>query len=373
MKPLIATIFVGIMTATNAFTPSQIRKSTSTSLKASQLEQLSQVTTLSIDSGDLKVIEKYANTGFITDATTNPLFVSQAGSSGDPVYKKLVDDAVAFALASDEKDEESIVALAIDALAVNLGASIASIVKGYISTEVNPKLAFDTDASVSRGRRIIAMYEEKGIPKERILIKLPATWESILAAEILEKEGVQCNLTLVFSFVQAVACAQRGAHLISPFTGRVLDWHKAKDGRVGATDPENDEGVVVCKKMYNYYKKFQHDTICMPASWRPSRGPGYETDEIIALAGTDRMTIPAALLEKLEGCEEELVRALDPETAKACDEEELGNGMLDEKEFRYLLNMDGCGTDKLGEGLRAFIAETDKLEEVIINKVRGAQ
>jgi transaldolase len=227
MKLLIATICVGIMTATNAFTPSQIRKSTSTSLKASQLEQLSQVTTLSIDSGDLKVIEKYANTGFITDATTNPLFVSQAGSSGDPVYKKLVDDAVAFALASDEKDEESIVALAIDALAVNLGASIASIVKGYISTEVNPKLAFDTDASVSRGRRIIAMYEEKGIPKERILIKLPATWESILAAEILEKEGVQCNLTLVFSFVQAVACAQRGAHLISPFTGRVLDWHKA--------------------------------------------------------------------------------------------------------------------------------------------------
>mmetsp|Transcript_9126 Transcript_9126/g.13810 ORF Transcript_9126/g.13810 Transcript_9126/m.13810 type:complete len:374 (+) Transcript_9126:78-1199(+) len=373
MNLSLAAIFVGIMTV-NAFTPtSQIRKSSSTALKASQLEQLSQVTTLSIDSGDLKVIEKYAATGFITDATTNPLFVSQAGSSGDPVYQKLVDDAVAFALASDEKDEDSIVALAIDALAVNLGASIASIVKGYISTEVNPKLAFDTDASVSRGRRIIAMYEEKGIPKERILIKLPATWEGILAAEVLEREGIQCNLTLIFSFIQAVACAQRGAHLISPFPGRVLDWHKVKDGRTGATEPENDEGVVVCKKIYNYYKKFQHDTIVMPASWRPSRGPGYDTDEIIALAGTDRMTIPAPLLEKLEASEEDLIRTLDPESAKACDEQEMGNGMLDEQEFRYLLNMDGCGTDKLGEGLRAFIAETDKLEEVIINKVRVVQ
>lgn len=338
-----------------------------TVLKASQLEQLSQMTTLSIDSGDVKVIEKYAETGFITDATTNPLFVSQAGSSGDP---KLVDDAVAFALSSGEKDESEVVALAIDALAVNLGASIASIVKGYISTEVNPKLAFDTEASVSRGRRIISMYEKKGISKERILIKLPATWESILAAEILEKEGIQCNLTLIFSFVQAVACSQRGAHLISPFPGRVLDWYKAKEGRQQPTEPENDEGVVMCKRIYNYYKKFGHKTICMPASWRPSRGPGYETDEILALAGTDRMTIPAPLLEKLESSEEHVSRVLDPETAKFCDEEELGNGMLNEKEFRYLLNMDGCGNDKLAEGLRAFIAETEKLEEIIRTKVQ---
>ncbi|GFH53007.1 hypothetical protein CTEN210_09483 [Chaetoceros tenuissimus] len=358
-----------IMTA-NAFTPVPAGARTSSALKASQLEQLSKLTTLSIDSGDLKVIEKYASTGFITDATTNPLFVSQAGSSGDPVYQKLVDDAVAFALASDETDEDSIVALAIDALAVNLGASIASIVKGYISTEVNPKLAFDTDASISRGRRIIKMYADKGIPKERVLIKLPATWESILAAEVLEKEGIQCNLTLIFSFVQAVACAQRGSHLISPFPGRVLDWYKAKDGRTEPTQPEDDEGVVLCRKIYNYYKKFGHDTICMPASWRPSRGPGFETDEIIALAGSDRMTIPAPLLEKLEASEEEVAQALDVDSAKASDEEEVGGGMMDEKEFRYLLNMDGCGTDKLAEGLRAFIGETDKLEEIIIAKVR---
>ncbi len=369
-----ASIFVGIMTSSaSAFTVATPNtRNVNTALKASQLEQLSQITTLSIDSGDLKVIEQYAETGFITDATTNPLFVSQAGSSGDPVYQKLVDDAVEFALASDEKDEESIVALAIDALAVNLGSSIAKIVKGYISTEVNPKLAFDAEASISRGRRIIEMYEKKGIGKDRILIKLPATWEGILAAEVLEKEGIQCNLTLVFCFVQAVACAQRGAHLISPFPGRVLDWYKAKDGRTEPTQPQDDEGVVLCTKIYNYYKKYEHETICMPASWRPSRGPGFEIDEIQALAGSDRMTIPAPLLEKLEATSEELPRCLDPESAKAnCEDEEIGNGMMDEKEFRYLLNMDGCGNDKLAEGLRAFISETDKLEEVIREKVRA--
>lgn len=375
MKFSIATLFVGIMTSSkaSAFSVSSKAPRTNTVLQASQLEQLSQMTTLSIDSGDLKVIKEYADTGFITDATTNPLFVSQAGSSGDPVYQKLVDDAVEFALASDESDEDSIVALAIDRLAVNLGASIASIVKGYISTEVNPKLAFDAEASISRGRRIIAMYEEKGVSKDRILIKLPATWEGIVAAEVLEKEGIQCNLTLVFSFVQAVACAQRGSHLISPFPGRVLDWYKAQDNRTEPTQPKDDEGVVLCSRIYNYYKKYEHDTICMPASWRPSRGPGFEIDEIQALAGSDRMTIPAPLLEKLDATSEELPRALDPETAIAtCDDEEIGNGMMDEKEFRYLLNMDGCGNDKLAEGLRAFIGETDKLEKVIVEKVRSS-
>ena len=376
----VATALAFLAQRTNAFTinvnnQGPIVSSSSSSLyaTASQLEQLSQQTTLSIDSGDLKVIEKYAQTGFITDATTNPLFVSQAGLSGDPIYAKLVDDAVSFAVSNQEQeDEESIVSLAIDRLAVNLGASIASIVKGYISTEVNPKLAFDTESSISRGRRIIQMYEEMGVSRERVLIKLPATWESIMAAEVLEKEGIQCNLTLIFSFVQGVACAQRGAHLISPFPGRILDWHKAKDGRTEGTNPQDDEGVVCCTRIYNYYKKFGHDTICMPASWRPSRGPGFELDEIQSLAGTDRMTIPPPLLEKLEHSMDDLPRVLTPEAAMDCDEELLGGGMLDEKEFRYLLNMDGCGTDKLAEGLRAFIAETEKLEEVITSKVKAA-
>ncbi len=347
-------------------------KNASQLFASSQLEQLSKQTTLSIDSGDLTIIEKYAQTGFITDATTNPLFVSQAGLSGDPVYAKMLDDAVSFAIQSSNDDPESIVALAIDRLAVNLGASIASIVKGYISTEVNPKLAFDTEASVLKGRRIIQMYEDMGVSRERVLIKLPATWESIMAAETLEKEGIQCNLTLIFSFVQGVACAQRGAHLISPFPGRILDWHKVKEGRKEGTLPDDDEGVQVCRRLYNYYKKFNHDTICMPASWRPSRGAGFELDEIQALAGTDRMTIPPPLLEKLESCDDPLPQKLSLESARASDELELGSGMLDEKEFRYLLNMDGCGTDKLAEGLRAFIAETEKLEEVISAKVKTA-
>lgn len=337
----------------------------------SQLAQLSKQTTLSIDSGDLQVIQQYADTGYITDATTNPLFVSQAGLSGDPMYTQMIDEAVEFAIASNEPDEESTVALAIDRLAVNLGSSIAKIVKGFISTEVNPKLSFDTEASISRGRRIIAMYEEKGVPKERVLIKLAATWEGIMAAEILQKEGIQCNLTLIFSFYQAVACAQRGATLISPFPGRILDWYKTKEGRTEGVDPEADEGVIACKRMYNYFKKYGHSTYCMPASWRPSRGAGYELDEIRALAGSDRMTIPAPLLEKLQDCTDLLPQILNEEAAKGCSEELVGNGMMDEQEFRYELNMDGCGTDKLAEGIRAFVGETEKLEKAILDKVQS--
>lgn len=165
-----------------------------------------------------------------------------------------MDRAVEFAIQSGEADEAATVSLAIDRLAVNLGAAIAMIVPGYISTEVDPRLSFDTEASVTRGRRIIEMYKSMGVPKERVLIKLAATWEGIKAAEVLEAEGIQCNLTLIFSFVQAVACAQYGAHLISPFPGRVLDWYKMRDGRTEGVPPEDDEGVVAVKKMYNYYK-----------------------------------------------------------------------------------------------------------------------
>ena len=216
------------------------------------------------------------------------------------------------------------------------------------------------------------MYDAMGVPKSRVLIKLAATWEGIQAAEILEAEGIQCNLTLIFSVVQAVACAQYGAHLISPFPGRILDWHKTSQGRTEGVAPDDDEGVVACRAMYNYYKHHGHDTICMPASWRPSRGPGYELDEICALAGSDRMTIPAPLLEKLAASEEPLPRQLEPTTAAASGEPLIGNGKMDEKEFRYLLNMDGCGTDKMAEGIRAFIGETEKLEQAITDKVRAA-
>ena len=235
------------------------------------------LTTLSIDSGDFDAIAHYAATGCITDATTNPLFVSQAGSNGDARYEALVEEAVTYAkeklCVSDGCPEPSeAVDLSIDRLAVNLGKEISNIVtKGRVSTEVDIRLSYDTDATVERARRIVAMYEELGVGTDRFLIKIAGTWEGIRACQILEKEGIQCNITLVFSFLQAAAAAQAGAYLISPFPGRIKDWHSAKGGRKGYP-PMADPGVLAVKQMYGYYRKYGYDTICMPASWRPSRG-----------------------------------------------------------------------------------------------------
>jgi transaldolase len=343
----------------------------------SQLAQLASMTTLSIDSGDLKVIQEFADTGYITDATTNPLFVSQAGLSGDPVYAQMVDSAVEYAQKESMSSEAETIALAIDRLAVNLGQAISEIVPGYISTEVDPRLSFNIPASVERGRRISKMYETLGVGKERVLIKLAATWEGIMAAHELEtKYGIQCNLTLIFSVVQAMACAQYGAHLISPFPGRILDWNNAKLGRLnGVDDPFLDEGVMACREMYHYFRRHSYDTICMPASWRPSRGtsnPDYMLDEIRALAGTDRMTIPAPLLEKLAASTEPLPRQLAHPSQIEKEAKDNSPSPMTEQEFRFLLNMDGCGTDKLAEGIRAFVGETEKLERAISAKVKMA-
>ncbi|EKX37612.1 hypothetical protein GUITHDRAFT_77986 [Guillardia theta CCMP2712] len=335
-----------------------------------QLAQLASMTTLSVDTGDLKLIKELASTGYITDATTNPLFVSQAGLSGDPTYIAFVDEAVAYAkkkLGTSQGAE--VVELAMDRLAVNLGKEISKLVKGYVSTEVDPRLSFDVQESLRRARRIIKMYEEEGVPKSRILIKLAATWEGILAAEELQKEGINCNLTLIFGMVQAVAAAQRGARLISPFTGRILDWHKV-EAKKETWEPSEDPGVVECTRMYNYYKKYGHDTICMPASWRPSRGKGYELDEIRELAGTDRMTIPPNFLKMLAESTDPLPRKLDPASAvKNCKDAEFGGGKLQEKEFRFLLNQDGCATEKMCQGIRAFVADTEKLEAAMKSKL----
>jgi len=328
----------------------------------SQLEQLSGMTVLSVDTGDLTVVKQMAATGLITDATTNPLFVSQAGQNNDPVYAAFVAEAVAYAKENATGDEA--VSLAIERLAVNLGKEIVSMMPGYVSTEVDPRLSWDYDESLKRARRIIKMYEAAGVSKEKVLIKLAGTWEGIRVCEVLEKEGIKCNITLIFGFAQAVAAAQAGAHLISPFPGRVLDYEKSKTGQQ-SWEPSEDPGVVVVRRIYNYYKKYKHDTIVMPASWRPSR-PGEELDEILALAGVDRMTIPPKFIDMLAASEATVPRQLEPASAAAaCEEAEVGGGKMDEKTFRFMLNADGCTTEKMAEGLRAFIADTDTLEAVI--------
>ena len=336
-------------------------------LQATQLEQLAEQTVLSIDTGDLDIIEEYAKGGLISDATTNPLFVAQAGTSGDARYVAFVDKAIAYAKANSGGDE--VVSLAMDRLAVELGLEIVKLVPGYVSTEVDIRASFDTDESVRRARRIVAMYEAAGVDRSRVLVKLAGTWEGIKAAEILEQEGITCNITLIFGFAQGVAAAQANARLISPFPGRVKDWHSANGGEPTYA-PADDPGVVEVARIYAYYKKHGHGTICMPASWRPSRGtgdPAFAVDEILALAGTDRMTIPPAFLDLLQGSDAPVPRNLEPAAAAAACAD--GALPLDESAFRLAVNADMATTTKLAEGINAFIAETAKLEAAIKAKL----
>jgi transaldolase len=356
-------------------TPRHARYTTKsrTSLQASALEELSKMTTISIDSSDLDVVEKFAKTGLITDATTNPLLVSQAAAKGDKRYSDMLFDAVMYAKEqlgggdAPVADFELELNMAMDKMAVNLGAKLTELVPGRVSTEVDIRLSYDTDASVERARRIIKMYEEMGVDRSRILIKLAGTWEGIAAAKILEKENIQCNITLVFSFLQAAAAAQAGAYLISPFPGRILDWHKDKSGREGY-HPSADPGVLSVKKMYSYIHKYGYKTICMPASWRPSRGAsveGSDVDEILALAGVDEMTIPPPLLEALmERDGSEVVKQCDKITDAAicCDPD----FALDEATFKQFWDTDPCGKDKLDEGIESFTKTTAELREVVM-------
>lgn len=259
--------------------------------------------------------------------------------------------------------------MAIDRLAVNLGKELLQLVPGRVSTEVDIRLSYDTDASVARARNIIKMYEDAGITRDRVLIKLAGTWEGIKAAETLEKEGIQCNITLVFSFLQAAASAQAGAYLISPFPGRILDWHKARSGQ-DSFEPGADPGVLAVKRMYNYCRKYEYPMIVMPASWRPSRGAnvdGAEVDEILALAGVDEMTIPSPLLDTLSALESSAVtRKCDAQSgASQCTDPDF---RLDEASFAKYLEADGCGQDKLKEGIDAFTKETEKLIDILISK-----
>lgn len=315
------------------------------------LAQLKQFTKVVADTGDFESIISYKP----IDSTTNPSLIYAASQL--PQYGHLVDDAIAFAKQKSTARDERI-GIALDKLAVNFGLEILKLVPGRVSTEVDARLSFDTEATIAKARDLIAMYAETGIDRERILIKIASTWEGIEAAKTLEKEGIHCNLTLLFSIAQAIACAEAEVTLISPFVGRILDWHKKNsgaDGFAGANDP----GVISVTNIYNYYKKFGYKTVVMGASFR-------NIGEITELAGCDLLTISPALLNELEKTEGSLTQKLNVESARLSSIEKIDMG---EKEFRWMMNEDAMATEKLAEGIRNFTKDLLKLEGYIASKL----
>jgi transaldolase len=303
-----------------------------------QLEQLKQYTTVVADTGDFQSIKAYAP----QDATTNPSLILKAVQK--PEYRPLLEKTIAdFPNASTEE--------IVDRLLIAFGTEILKFVPGRVSTEIDAALSFDTAATVAKGRELIALYEAAGIARERVLIKIASTWEGIRAAEILEKDGIRCNLTLLFSLCQAVACAEAGVQLISPFVGRIYDWYKKSTGTdyQGADDP----GVQSVKRIYQYYRKFGYKTEVMGASFR-------NTSQILELAGCDLLTISPDLLQKLADTEGAVERKLVADAN--ADIEKIA---LDEKTFRFMLNEDAMATEKLAEGIRAFCADSGKLKKMI--------
>ncbi|MDO5663674.1 MAG: transaldolase [Bacteroidia bacterium] len=311
------------------------------------LEQLKTYTLVVADTGDFSSIEAYQP----VDATTNPSLIYAA--SQEVKYKHLIDDAIDFARkTSSDKSEQ--LSKAMDKLAVNFGLEILKIVPGRVSTEVDARLSFDAEATVAKAREIIGLYESAGISRERVLIKIASTWEGIKAAEIVEKEGIRCNLTLLFSQVQAIACAEAGVRLISPFVGRILDWYK-KDRGVSDIPAVEDPGVTSVTNIFNYYKKFGYPTQVMGASFR-------NIGEICELAGSDLLTISPSLLKELEATEGTLTKKLDTDRARKMDIEKI---TVDEKTFRWMMNEDAMATEKLAEGIRNFTKDLIKLEKQI--------
>ncbi|AWL06426.1 transaldolase [Massilia oculi] len=303
-----------------------------------QLEQLKQYTTVVADTGDFQSIKAYAP----QDATTNPSLILKAVQK--PEYRPLLEKAIADA---PDASVEAIV----DSLLIAFGVEILKYVPGRVSTEIDAALSFDTEATVAKGRELIALYEKNGVSRERVLIKIASTWEGIRAAEILEKDGIHCNLTLLFSLCQAVACAEAGVKLISPFVGRIYDWYKKSTGTdyQGADDP----GVQSVKRIYQYYRKFGYDTEVMGASFR-------NTSQILELAGCDLLTISPDLLQKLADSDAPVERKLVKD-----DGADIEKIAIDEKTFRFMLNEDAMGTEKLAEGIRAFVADSIKLKQMI--------
>ena len=313
----------------------------------SQLSQLKTMTTVVADTGDIEAIAKFQP----QDATTNPSLLLKAASLAN--YQVLLTQAVSWAKEQSSNSEQQVIDAA-DKLSVLIGLEILKTVPGRISTEVDARLSFDTSASIAKAHKLIAMYNEAGVSNERILIKLASTWEGIKAAEALEKEGINCNLTLLFSFAQARACAESGVYLISPFVGRILDWFKKDTGRTEYASDE-DPGVVSVTSIYNYYKKQGYKTVVMGASFR-------NTGEVLALAGCDRLTISPDLMAELENSNEVVVQKLNAVPANPAIE-----SPLTEAQYRWLMNEDAMATEKLAEGIRNFAIDQVKLEKQLAN------
>ncbi len=315
-------------------------------MSANQLDQLKQITTVVADTGDFESMKVYQP----QDATTNPSLILQAAAK--PEYRHLVETAISEIKPSGLTGPALTEAI-LDRILILFGLEILKIVPGRVSTEVDARLSFDTQGTLDKARQLIAAYEKEGHDRTRILIKIASTWEGIKAAEILEKEGIHCNLTLLFSFAQAVACAEAGVQLISPFVGRILDWHKAATGK--DYQAEEDPGVISVRAIYNYYKKFGYKTEVMGASFR-------NTGEILALAGCDLLTISPTLLAELQASNEPVIPHLTPAEAAKCDAKKIS---LDEKTFRFMLNEDAMATEKTAQGIRAFAADIVKLENLV--------
>ena len=321
-----------------------------TDTKLSQLEQLRKFTIVVADTGDFQSIKEFQP----RDATTNPSLIYAATQKEQ--YFHLLDEVLADRKNSGLSGAAQIEDV-IDHLLVKFGCEILDIVPGRVSTETDARLSFDTEGSINKGRQLIKLYEEKGIDRQRVLIKIASTWEGIKAGEVLEKEGINCNLTLMFSLPQAVLCAEAGIELISPFVGRIYDWYKATNKKeyTGAEDP----GVQSVQEIYTYYKKFGHKTEVMGASFR-NKG------EILELAGCDLLTISPQLLGELAASNDPVVKKLDADAAKSDPIEKLP---LDEKTFRYLVNDDQMATEKTSDGIRKFSADIVKLEKLIASKL----
>ncbi|WP_295668332.1 transaldolase [uncultured Haemophilus sp.] len=314
-----------------------------------QLDSLRSMTVVVADTGDIDAIKKYQP----QDATTNPSLILSA--SALPQYAPLIDEAVAYAKAQSADKAQQLID-AEDKLAVNIGLEILKIVPGRISTEVDARLSYDTQATVEKARKLIALYNAAGISNDRILIKIASTWQGIRAAEILEKEGINCNLTLLFSEAQARACAEAGVYLISPFVGRILDWYKANTDKKEYASAE-DPGVISVTKIYNYYKEYGYKTVVMGASFR-------NVGEIIELAGCDRLTIAPALLKELQENSTALVRKLDYK-----GEVKAKPQPLTEAEFYWQHNSDAMAVEKLADGIRKFAVDQEKLEAMLSAKL----